>query len=298
VAVDVTAGVAVIGAGRMGSAMVRRLRGAGTDVVVFNRTAERARALAAETGAVAVDTAREAAGAAPVVLVSLADDKALEMAYGGPYGIIAGISAGAVVADTSTVDPQTVLRLGPQIAACGATLLDTPVSGSIQSVASGEIMVMAGGDATALDQARPVLETFARRIIHVGPSGAGATMKLAVNGIIHAINGAVSEALVLAESAGVSRSSAYEVFAASAAAAPFVVYKRSAFEDPDEAGVAFSLDLVGKDLDLILALAQRTGAPMPQAEVNRRVVGEAIEAGYGEADLSAVARLLRDRLHP
>jgi 3-hydroxyisobutyrate dehydrogenase-like beta-hydroxyacid dehydrogenase len=165
-------------------------------------------------------------------------------------------------------------------------------------VAAGELTVMAGGDAAPLERARPVLEAIAKRIIHVGPLGAGATMKLAVNGNIHAINGAVSEALVLAESAGVERSSAYEVFAASAAAAPFVLYKRAAFEHPDEADVAFSLDLVGKDLDLILALAERTGAPMPQAATNRRVVGEAIEAGYGEADLSAVARLLRERLRP
>jgi 3-hydroxyisobutyrate dehydrogenase-like beta-hydroxyacid dehydrogenase len=296
VAVDVTADVAVIGTGRMGSAMVRRLRTAGTSVVVFNRTSDKARALAAETGAVAVATAREAAAAAPVVLVSLADDQALETAYGGPYGIIAGISAGAVVADTSTVDPRTVHRLGPQVAACGAAMLDTPVSGSTQSVAAGELTVLAGGDAAHLEQVRPVLATLSRRIIHVGPLGAGATMKLAVNGIIHGLNAALAEALVLAESAGVDRSVAYEVFASSAAAAPFVLYKRAAYEHPEEAPVAFSLDLVGKDLDLILALAERTGAPMPQAEVNRRVVGEAVEAGYGEADLSAIARLLRERL--
>jgi 3-hydroxyisobutyrate dehydrogenase-like beta-hydroxyacid dehydrogenase len=300
VAVDVTAAVppavAVIGAGRMGSAMVRRLRAAEMSVVVFNRTSDKARALAAETGAVAVATAREAAGAAPVVLVSLADDQALEMAYGGPYGIIAGISAGAVVADTSTVDPRTVQRLGPQIAACGAAMLDAPVSGSVASVAAGELTVLAGGDTAHLEQVRPVLEALSRRIIHVGPLGAGATMKLAVNSIIHGLNAAVSEALVLAESAGVERSAAYEVFASSATAAPFVLYKRAAFERPEEAAVAFSLDLVGKDLDLILALAERTGAPMPQAEVNRRVVGEAVQAGYGGADLSALARLLRDRL--
>ena len=122
-------------------------------------------------------------------------------------------------------------------------------------------------------------------------------MKLAVNGVILALNQAVAEALVLAESAGVERSAAYEVFASGAAAAPFVLYKRAAFEHRESAAVAFALDLVAKDLDLILTLAGRTGAPMPQAEVVRRVVGEAIEAGYGEADLSALARLFRDRLH-
>jgi 3-hydroxyisobutyrate dehydrogenase-like beta-hydroxyacid dehydrogenase len=251
--------------------------------------------VADETGAVAVATPREAGAAAPVVLVSLADDRAVEQAYGGPDGIVAGVAAGTVVADTSTVDPRTVLGLVPTLAERGAHLLDTPVSGSIQLRAAGELTVLAGGEADTLERARPVLDHLARRIVHVGPSGSGATMKLAVNGIIHALNQAVSEALVLAESAGVARETAYEVFASSAAAAPFVLYKRAAFEHPDDAPVAFSLDLVAKDLDLILALAARTGAPMPQAEVTRRTVGEAVEAGYGAADLSAIARLLRSR---
>ena len=290
--------VAVVGTGRMGAAMVRRLRGAGVRVVVFNRTTDRAAKVAAETGATAVTTAREAAGAAPIVLVSLADDRALEDTYGGADGILAGVGAGTVVADTSTVDPQTMKRLAPGLAARGASLLDAPVSGSLQLVERGELTVLAGGAAADLDRARPVFEILARRIIHVGPSGAGSTMKLAVNGIIHALNQALSEALVLAETAGVERATAYEVFAASAAAAPFVLYKRAAFEHPDEAPVAFSLDLVAKDLDLILALASRTGAPMPQTEVNRRTVRDAIEAGYGDRDLSTLAGLLRERIRP
>jgi 3-hydroxyisobutyrate dehydrogenase-like beta-hydroxyacid dehydrogenase len=278
--------------------MVARLAAAGIDVVVFNRTAERARAVAAATGADVADTAAEAVAGAPVVLVSLADDRALQETYGGDDGIIAGLAAGSVVADTSTVDPRTVLELGPLVGARGATLLDTPVSGSIQSVETGELTVLAGGDADALERARPVLDLLARRVIHVGGAGAGATMKLAVNAIVHAINQAVSEALVLAESAGVERRAAYDVFAASAVAAPFVLYKRAAFEHPDEAPVAFSLDLVAKDLDLVLALAARTGAPLPQAAANRQVVADAIGAGYGAADLSALARLLRGRLAP
>ena len=208
---------------------------------------------------------------------------------------VRALAAGTVVADTSTVDPRTVLQLGPDVTARGASLLDTPVSGSIQLVESGELTVLAGGPADDLDRARAVLEILSKRIIHVGPLGAGATMKLAVNAIIHGLNQALSESLVLAERAGVERAAAYEVFASSAVAAPFVLYKRAAFEHPDSAPVAFSLDLVAKDLDLILGLAARTGAPMPQAEVNRRTVAEAVEAGYGPADLSALARRLRER---
>jgi 3-hydroxyisobutyrate dehydrogenase-like beta-hydroxyacid dehydrogenase len=118
-------------------------------------------------------------------------------------------------------------------------------------------------------------------------------MKLAVNALVHAINVAVSEALVLAERSGVERSVAYEVFASGAGAAPFVLYKRAAFEHPEETPVAFSLDLVAKDLDLILSLAEEVGAPMDQAVVNTSVVRAAVQAGLGSRDLSAIADFLR-----
>jgi 3-hydroxyisobutyrate dehydrogenase-like beta-hydroxyacid dehydrogenase len=152
---------------------------------------------------------------------------------------------------------------------------------------------MVGGDPAALDRARPVLEALSKRILHVGDLGAGATMKLAVNALVHAINVAVSEALVLAERSGVERSVAYEVFASGAGAAPFVLYKRAAFEHPEETPVAFSLDLVAKDLDLILSLAEEVGAPMDQAGVNTSVVRAAVQAGLGSRDLSAIADFLR-----
>ena len=114
-------------------------------------------------------------------------------------------------------------------------------------------------------------------------------MKLAVNALVHGLAVALSESLVLAERAGVERTTAYEVFASGAAAAPFVLYKRAAFERPDETPVAFSLELVAKDLDLILALAQRVGAPMPQADTNRDEVRSALAAGMGKRDMSALA---------
>jgi 3-hydroxyisobutyrate dehydrogenase/2-hydroxy-3-oxopropionate reductase len=118
-------------------------------------------------------------------------------------------------------------------------------------------------------------------------------MKLAVNAMVHALNGALSEALVLAEKAGIDRTVAYEVIGASAVAAPFVGYKREAFLHPEDAPVAFALDLVAKDLALAQALAARVGAPMPQLVANRAVVDRAVQAGLGDADLSALATLLR-----
>jgi 3-hydroxyisobutyrate dehydrogenase-like beta-hydroxyacid dehydrogenase len=285
--------VAVVGTGRMGAAMVGRIAAAGHDVVVQNRTRARADVVAARHGLQAVDLPREAAAGAEVVVVSLADDAAVRAAYGGADGIVAGLGPGAVVADASTVDPATVQALASHVARAGATLVDTPVSGSVSTVEAGELLVMAGGDGAALDRVRPVLDSFARRVLHLGPLGAGATMKLAVNSVVHALNEALAEALVLAEKAGVDRSAAYEVFASSAVAAPFVLYKRAAYEKPDEAPVAFALDLVAKDLDLVADLARRVGADMPQLAANRDVVERARRAGLGSSDLSALAELLR-----
>ena len=285
--------VAVIGAGRMGAAMAGRLRRAGADVVIFNRTRATAESVAGATGAVVADTPAQAAAAAPVVLVSLADDQALLDTYGGASGIAAGVSQGTVVADTSTVDPQTIRQLAPLLAARRAGLVDTPVSGSVPSVERGELTVLAGGTAADLEQARPVLQLLARQIFHVGPSGSGAAMKLAVNTVVHGLNEALSEALVLAEKAGIDRSTAYDVIAASAAGAPFVQYKRAAFEHPQQAPVAFSLDLVAKDLNLILGFARRLSVQLPQAETNRQTVVTAIGAGMGERDMSALADLFR-----
>ena len=285
--------VAVIGTGRMGTAMVGRLAGAGHHLTVHNRTRAKAEAVAARHDAAVAPTPREAVREADVVLVSLADDAAVTAAYGGPDGLVAGLAAGQVVADTSTVDPETLRGLEAAVVAAGAALLDTPVSGSVSTVEAGALLVMAGGDASALERARPALEAIASRIVHLGPLGAGATMKLVVNAMVHALNGALAEALVLAEKAGLDRASAYDVIAASAVGAPFVAYKRDAYLSPERTPVAFALNLVAKDLALADALAARVAAPMPQLATNRDVVQRAIAAGLGDADLSALATLLR-----
>jgi 3-hydroxyisobutyrate dehydrogenase-like beta-hydroxyacid dehydrogenase len=284
--------VAVVGTGRMGGAMVGTLRRSGFDVLAFNRTAAKAEAVAAATGATVAGSAAEAAAGAGVVITSLSDDTVKD-AYHGPRGVAAGLRPGTVVLESTTVDPRTVRALRPLVEERGASLLDTPVSGSVMLVERGELMVMVGGDAAALERARPVLDALAAKVIHVGELGAGATMKLVVNAVVHGLNLAVSESLVLAEKAGVERAAAYEVLASSAIAAPFVHYKRAAFERPEETPVAFSLDLAGKDLDLALDLAERAGATMEQAATNRRMVRAAIAAGMGGDDLSALAVYLR-----
>jgi 3-hydroxyisobutyrate dehydrogenase len=285
--------VALVGAGRMGSAMAGRVADAGHDVVVFNRTRSRAEEAARRTGARVADSARVAAESAEVCLVSLADDAAVMATYLDDNGLIAGLQPGAVVCDASTVAPATVRSLAPLVAHKEAILLDTPVLGSVSVVESGSLIVMVGGDQSALDRARPVLETFAKSIFHLGDVGAGATMKLVVNSLVHSLNVAVSEALVLAEKAGLDRETVYDIFEAGAVGAPYVKYKRGAFLKPGEVPVAFSLGLVAKDQELIHALAELTGTRMDQAEASRQLVAEAVQAGLGERDTSEVAEFLR-----
>jgi len=291
----VSLNVTVLGTGRMGGAMAGTLRRAGFPVRLWNRTGSRAEEVAEPIGAEVAGTARAAVAGADVVISSLADDEAVMAAYLGPEGAVERLREGQVALEMSTVAPSTVTRLGDDVGRTGAALLDAPVSGSVSVVEQGALTIMVGGDETAQARAQPVLDALGQRVVHVGPLGTGATMKLAVNALIHAIDVGVSEALVLAEKAGVERSVAYEIFASGAAAAPFVLYKREAFEHPDETPPAFLMDLMAKDLDLILELAEEVGAPMAQARQNRATVGEALASGFSGRDLSAVAEFLRSR---
>lgn len=287
--------VAVVGLGRMGSAMTRALAasGDGADLVLHNRSYERARTLAAEIGARVAGTPAEAAAEADVTISMLADGAAVASVWERDDGLLAGVRRGGVLIDMSTVLPGTLPPYAERAHAAGAELLDAPVSGSVALAESGTLTIMAGGDTAALDRVRPVLDRLSQRIFHMGPLGSGHAMKLAVNAVIFAINNGVSEALVLAERAGIAREDAYEVIASGAGGAPFVGYKRDAFIGPDTAPVGFSLDLAGKDLDLITAFAGTLGVPMPLAVVSRDVIGQAAGAIGGERDFSAVAVHLR-----
>ena len=287
--------IAVLGLGRMGSAMARALSGGGVDLVLWNRSAERAEALAAELGGRVAPSPAEAAAAADVAITMLADGAAVASVWEGPDGLLAGAREGSVLVDMSTVPPETLRAYADRAGQAGAGILDAPVSGSVSLAEAGKLTIMAGGEAGALGHARPTLDRLAQQIFHMGPLGSGHAMKLAVNGVIFSLNNALSEALVLAERAGIGRERAYDVLAASAAGAPFVAYKRDAFLHPDTAPVAFSLELAAKDLDLITAFARDLGVPVAQADANRQLIGQSAASVGADLDFSAVARHLRDR---
>lgn len=291
--------VGFAGLGRMGRPMARQLVDAGFPVCVYNRSRERSDEFAAATGATIADSPRTLAERCAVVITMLADGAALLELIDGAAGLAAGLAArpapGAVVIDMGTSGSEATAAARRRLADVGADLVEAPVSGSVAAAESRQLLIMAAGEPGPLADALPVLGGIADRVVEVGGPGAGAAMKLAVNSVVFAINQAIAESLVLAERAGIERSVAYDVFAASAVAAPVVHYRREVFERPEAAPVGFTIDLAIKDLDLVLALGASVGAPLAQVATNRAEMVAAAAAGMGAADMGTVAVHLRER---
>ena len=281
--------VAVLGAGRMGSAMARRVAGAGHGLTVWNRTDAAARALASSVPGIRVaGTAAEDVRGCEVVLSVLADGAAT-CAVLLDTDVLVALPRRGVVCDLATSGVAAAGRLGTGLADAGVPFVDAPVSGSVPAVEAGTLLVMAGGDLAAIAAAEPILAACARRVVRVGDVAAGQAMKLAVNLVVHDLNAALSEALILAEHAGIARPDASDVLADSGVAAPYVGYKRAAFLDPDTP-VAMSLDLVRKDLRLIAELAADVGVAIGVTNAAEAVVDAACEAGHGPEDMAALSR--------
>jgi 3-hydroxyisobutyrate dehydrogenase-like beta-hydroxyacid dehydrogenase len=280
--------VAFLGLGRMGALMAGRVAEAGLPLAVWNRT-ERADAVPA--GARSAASPRDAVAGADVVVTMVADAAALDAVLDGPDGVLAGARAGSVLVDMSTIGPEAARDVGRRCAEASVAFLDAPVSGSTPAAASGHLVAMVGGDAAALERVRPVLATMTRDQLWLGPCGTGAAMKVALNLAVAIANQSVAEVLALAERTGIDRSRAYEVLSAGAVASPYVLYKRDAFLDPEGTPVAFSIDLMAKDVGLALRLAHETGVTVPLGETVGWELERARAAGLGERDLTGVLGL-------
>ncbi len=279
------ANLGFIGLGTMGGRVARRLLGAGHTVHGYNRTKAKADDLI-QSGLQWHDSPREVAAAADVVFSMVNDTASLEAITGGPEGVLAGLSAGKVYVDMTTVSPNFSRELARQVEDQGADFLEAPVSGSVGAVEGGTLVFFAGGKAEVLEKVRPYLGICGQKIIHMGGHGAALAMKIALNINLGAQLVAFAECVLLAERAGIDRDAAIEAVLNSVAASPFMKYKTPAIKNlPEE--VWFSLKMYQKDLNLALALGRELGVPLFSAATANELatIGQAL--GLGSEDFAA-----------
>lgn len=283
---DTTTRTGVIGLGAMGAPMARNLARAGLLAGVWNRTADKAAALAAELGVRHAPTPADLARHCDVVLTCVSADADLLAVVDQA---LPGLDGDKLLIDTSTVQPATAVELARRLAEAGCGFLDAPVSGGVEGARQGTLAIMVGGDAQMLERARPVLEAIGARIAHMGPVGSGQATK-AVNQIMAAgINQAVSEALAFAAAEGLPLDKVIEVVA-SGAAGNWFLERRGPTMVRGEFPPGFRVALHHKDLAICKAIAERHGVSLPVVEMTLIHYRRLIEAGHGDEDISALFR--------
>ena len=287
-----TTKLAFIGLGNMGSRIAKRLLAAGYPVSVFDRDPSRSEALT-QNGAKPVVSVAELAKSVNVFLSCLTDDQAVRDVYYGPAGVLANASAGLVILEMSTVSPATSRELANKASDLGVQMLDVAISGSTPAAEAGTLFLLAGGDPDFFQAARPIFQAIASKYFHLGPSGAGTTMKLVVNAILGIGMQAIAEAAALGERAGLSRDVLLEVLAQTAVVAPAHAGKLSRAARGDYSP-QFPLPLMNKDFSLILQLAAGVGAVMPATSAAFQINSEAMAAD-ADQDFSVVMKIMEHR---
>ena len=280
--------IALLGLGTMGSGMAANWLAKGFALTVWNRTPAKAQALGAR-GARVAQTPRDAAAGADLIVAMVADDRASRALWLGEEGALSGARRGAIAIESSTLTPGWVRELAEAAQARGCGFLDAPVGGSRQAAAAGQLVYFVGGEAAALEQARPALSATGVRINHLGAAGAGATWKLINNLLIATQTAALAEALKLARSAGFEPKQTAALIAASAAASPVVTMKLPRMIAGDFDETDFALALMHKDTRYASALAGQLGAPHEMIDGAAAAFARAEAKGLGARDFSAVA---------
>ncbi len=273
----------MIGLGAMGLGMARNLAKAGFLTAVYNRTA----AKTAEFNVMTFDQPEALAAEVDIVLICVsADQDVLEIVE----AIAKSIKPGSIVVDMSTVSSETAKKAAARLAKKQTTFLDAPVSGGVEGAKNGTLAMMVGGDADALEQARPVLEAIAARIIHIGATGSGQATK-AVNQIMGAgINQAVTEALAFAQVQGLPMDKVIDAISGGAAGNWFLEHRGLTMTDGKfEPG--FKLALHHKDLKICQEMAAQTGFSTPITDMTVSDYEQLMAEGYGDKDISALYRL-------
>jgi 3-hydroxyisobutyrate dehydrogenase-like beta-hydroxyacid dehydrogenase len=283
-----------VGLGAMGSRLARRLLEAGHTVTGYNRTPAKARALES-VGLKLAATPRETADGALAVFSMVTNDAALRAVALGPDGILAGLGRGAVFVEMSTVSPAITRELGAAVVRGGAVMLDAPVSGSTISVERGEASIVVGGDAGTLERVKPYLTAMGPGgLTHVGPLGIAKTMKIATNLGLAVQILAFSEAVLLAEKAGVARTTAVEALLKSVVASPMLRYRGPFVVGEMPRDAWFNVGMMQKDLQLALDQAHASGVTLPTTALAHEWLTAARGLGLGARDFATVFDVLAD----
>lgn len=281
-----------VGLGAMGGRMAKRLLDAGHPVVGYNRTRARAQWLV-DAGMRPAASPRAVAEAADVVFSMVTDTDALHAVTRGADGILAGLRPSAVYVEMSTVSPSATRALGGEVATRGALMLDAPVSGSVATLEAGQLSIMVGGDPAVLERVRPHLLAIGPTITHVGPLGQAVTMKIATNLGLAVQMVAFSEAVLLAEKAGIIRERAVEALLRSVVASPMVKY-RGPFVLGMPAEAWFDVGMMQKDLRLALDLGRAAGVALPSTALSHELLTAARGLGLACHDFAVVFDVLAE----
>lgn len=282
--------VAFIGLGTMGAPMAARLVAAGLEVTVHNRTRAREEAVG---GAKRAESPKAAAEARDLVIVMVSDTPDLEEVVLGEGGALHGMKAGGVLVDMSTVSPSATIEIAQKLSQKGVQMLDAPVSGGSEGAKNGTLSIMVGGDAEVLARVRGVLEHLGSSITHVGPSGSGQLTKAINQVIIAGTYAAVAEGVALGLSAGLDMKSVVQAVSGGAAAS-WVLENRSDNMVGGDYPLGFRTRLHRKDLGIALDAARELGVPLPVAAFVEQLETGLIKRGYGDEDVSNIARAVRE----
>ncbi len=279
--------VGVAGLGRMGAAIAKRLIEVGHQVVVWNRNPEKTKALA-DAGAAVAATPSELAGQVETVITILTDAAAIADVYEGKSGLLAADVAGKLFIEMSTVQPETEIALARKVSAKRATLVECPVGGTVGPALAGKLIGVAGGAADDFARARPLLEQMCRRVDLVGPIGAGASMKLAINLPLATYWQSFGEAFSLVKHLNLDPAWLVELFADTSGGTNVLKARGGAvalaLQARESGSATFDCDFIRKDLRTMVAEAKSRGFALPLAERTLAVYDQASAEGWGDKD--------------
>ncbi|QBD74553.1 NAD(P)-dependent oxidoreductase [Ktedonosporobacter rubrisoli] len=279
-----------IGLGAMGGRIAKRLLEAGHVVIGYNRTQAKAQWLL-DAGMQWGQTPRAVAEMAEISFSMLTDTNALENVVNGSEGILAGLRAGKIYVDMSTVSPKASQEIAGRVAAQGASMLDAPVSGSPITLEAGQLAIMVGGEKEIFEKVKPILLDIGPKVNYVGANGLALAMKIAINLSLPVQLLAFSEGVVLAEKVGIPRETAMEVWLNTVLASPSLKYRTPfILKKPDE--VMFNVNMMQKDLVLAQEMGRSLDVPLPTVAAANEMLTIARAMGWGQEDFAILFKVL------